>query len=299
MKHRPKHILEYLLLRSIAAVLRAVPHAVALLLGRGLAGLSWCILRRRLQRCDARVAAVFGERFSRSERRRLLRRAWRNTCFGAVELLRAPKLDRRWIERHYHGNALRTLLDHVATGRGAVLALPHMGNWELAGQLVCRMGVPLFAIARDQKNPLTTAYLNRLRAAAGLDTVEIGDRLFARVVRRLRGGEVLGILPDIRAKTGPVVVDYLGGRADIARGMALFARSANVPILPCILRREGWSRHHWNLGAPIEPDPALARDDDVLRMTQTVMTGIDAAVREHPEQYFWFNKKWILRSTYA
>jgi len=299
MKHRPKHILEYLLLRGLAALLNAVPYPVALLLGRGLAGASWLVMRRRLSRCDERLVAVFGERFSRAARRRILRTAWRNTCFSAVELLRGQRLNRRWIERHYAGDGLRVLLDHVATGRGAVLALPHMGNWEVAGQLASRMGAPIFAIARDQKNPLTTAYLSRVRATGGLETVEIGDRLFARAVRRLRRGEVLAILPDIRAKTAPVVVDFLGGQAEIARGMALFARSANVPILPCILQRAGWSRHHWSIGAPIEPDASLDRDEDAHRMTQAVMNGIEKAVRAHPEQYFWFNKKWILGSTSA
>jgi hypothetical protein len=45
---------------------------------------------------------------------------------------------------------------------------------------------------------------------------------------------------------------------------------------------------------PILPDPSLPKADDVARMTRQVLAFIETRIREVPEQWFWFNRRWIL-----
>jgi len=76
--------------------------------------------------------------------------------------------------------------------------------------------------------------------------------------------------------------------------MAMFAVSANVPILPAIFTRKGWGRHEFIHYDPIFPDPASDRDADARRLTEAVMAIVDKAIRDNPEQWFWYNKRWVL-----
>ena len=39
---------------------------------------------------------------------------------------------------------------------------------------------------------------------------------------------------------------------------------------------------------------AIGSEEDFLRMTREVMALFDQAVREHPDQYLWYNKRWVL-----
>jgi KDO2-lipid IV(A) lauroyltransferase len=80
----------------------------------------------------------------------------------------------------------------------------------------------------------------------------------------------------------------------MGRGMAVFAREAGVPVFPCCVWREGWTRHHFQSLPPIWPQPGTAADAEDLRITQQVLTQLDAVIRAHPGQYFWFNKRWVL-----
>ena len=105
---------------------------------------------------------------------------------------------------------------------------------------------------------------------------------------------MLAIVPDVRMRTEGVIVPFLGGKANVGRGMAMFARHADVPIFPCIVTRHGWTRHKIIIHEPIFPNHSLGRNEDIPRMTQTVMEIIEKAIREEPEQWFWFNKRWIL-----
>jgi KDO2-lipid IV(A) lauroyltransferase len=76
--------------------------------------------------------------------------------------------------------------------------------------------------------------------------------------------------------------------------MALFARQTQVPIFPSLVTRVGWSGHTMRVFDPVWPDQSLDKRDDWQRMTQTVFTVIEQQIRNQPEQWFWFNKRWIL-----
>ncbi len=297
MRYRTKHIVEYALLRTIAGLVSIMPYRLALSVGWLVAKLASVVMRKKMQHFKKRLESVFGDTHSEQEIKKILWLALRNFCFSGIELLRVPLTSTKRIKKTFADGKPSDLDPYLESGKGVILALTHMGNWELAGISLANFGVPLFVIMRSQKNPLVDAYLNKTREATAIDAVKMGSRTIAGVVEKLKQGQVLAILPDIRAKKNPVTVDFLGGKADIARGMAFFARSAGVPILPVHIWREGWAKHHWSLSSDaVYPDDKIERDKDIERMTKLVMAHFDELIKKHPDQYFWFNKKWILNS---
>ena len=58
--------------------------------------------------------------------------------------------------------------------------------------------------------------------------------------------------------------------------------------------RTGWVQHGWHKTGRIEPDMTLNEAEDRRRIMQYVMDRFDESVRAHPENYFWFNKRWVL-----
>jgi len=126
-----------------------------------------------------------------------------------------------------------------------------MGNWDLAGVAAQSYGVLILFMARRQKNPLTDAYLNRMRSSTGVETIMNDASAIRLALRRLAEGKVLAMLPDVRAKRQALDIAFLGGRANIGRGLAVFAREAGVPVFPCCAWREGWTRHHFRSMPPI------------------------------------------------
>lgn len=295
MKYRLKHLLEYVLLRAHAAVLMRLPYRAALALGWVLARIGYHLVRYRVAEARRRIREVL-PRLSRREVNRIAWLSFRNLIFMVVEDIRLPRITDRWIE------AVVECDQAMARGRevsrrhhGAILALPHMGNWDLAAAVSEKRDLPMLVIARSQKNPLVNAYLNRRRSWMGSGVIDRDDpALLKKILKGLKGGKVLSILIDLRASSGGLEVNYLGHPARIAAGMALLARQAGVPILPVVLIRRGWARHYWTVYDPILPDPSLDKREDWRRMTQQVLDIFTGAVKEHPDQYFWYNKRWVL-----
>jgi len=295
MQHRPRHVVEYLALRCVAAVLNALPYRCALALGCALAALGFHLLHGGRREACRRMQIAFGDRFTAADRRRMAWISLRNTVFNMIELLRIGRLSRRWFDAHFdcadYVKAVRSCTDE---GRGAVIACPHMGNWELAGAACHVYGVPIFNIAARQRNPLTNAYFNRVRSGTGIESIERGTGSMRRVLRRVRNGGALAILPDSRMRHPGILLPFLGGQANLGTGMATFARHAGVPVFPGIVTREGWTRHRVRLCTPLYPDPSLPKLQDTHRMMMQVVKVCDEAIRERPEQWFWYNRRWVL-----
>lgn len=294
MKYRPKHVVEYILLRGLTGVLNVLPRRAALALGWLIGAFFFFVLRWRAKEAERRLAEVYGERFTAAERRRIAWKSFRNICFNAVEAARFHRLTKEDIRSMPMYRAIETV--HAANRKDGplIIATIHTGNWDLAGVASRLDGMPIFSIARRQKNPLTDDLLNRMRNATGMEVVLNDSRVLQNVVRKLKGGGVLAILPDVRSRTEGLQVDFLGGKANLGPGAALFAQMASCPIFPVVITRRGWSRHDARVFAPIRPDPGTDKKADRQRMMEEMMSLFNQAVATEPEQYFWFNKRWVL-----
>ena len=294
MKSRLAVNLEYAALRAACALVNAVPYALATALARALGWTAFRVFGFKRARTLSRIRGVFPEMGER-EATAVAVQSLQNVLQTAVEMMRAPRLDRAWMDRHvadgaFYKDRLQALADE---GRGVVVMVPHSGNWYMAAWSMAKYGLPLFAIAARQRNPKLNAWMNRQYG-----DIEVLDRdcrdTLVRIKERLEAGRVFAILPDLRVRKRDVAAPFLGGVANVSRAGALFAVRAGAPVVVAQMRREG-DRHFFNHIATLRPDPDAAdRKAEAARLTREAMGLLDVAVRERPGDWYWFNKRWIL-----
>jgi KDO2-lipid IV(A) lauroyltransferase len=292
MKYRLKHLIEYGALRFFAGLLRRLPYRCSLAFAWLLAGIAFHLVRFRRRETLRRIREVFGNRYSEGEMRRIAWLSLRNIFFTAVDVVRVDRLRPDQIQTY--SDTMDVLKSAIAGGSGAIIACPHMGSWELAAAIVGHSGMKMFSVAGKQHNPLFDQFLNQLRERGGNEILMRGDHILRVIIKRLKAGQILAVLPDIRMPTPGLPIRFLGTTANIGPGIALFARLAGAPIVPIINTRSGWTRIQSHAFPPIRPDPALDKDADALRMTQAIFVIIEAAIRDDPGQWFWYNRRWIL-----
>ncbi len=294
MKHRPKHIAEYILLRGLLGIVNILPNRAGLTIGWLIGAFFFFILRFRSVEAQRRLAEVFGDRFTAKERRHIAWHSFRNICFNAIEVARFHKLTPEKIRQMPLYEQMERVQQFHRENGPLVFTTAHMGNWDLAGVAAKLDGLPIFSIAKRQKNPLTDELLNRMRNATGMEVVLNDSRILQNVVRKLKGGEVLAILPDVRSRESDLTVDFLNGRASLGAGTAIFAQLVKCPIVPVVLTRRGWTQHDCTIFDPIIPDPSKNKTEERERIMQELISVLDKEIQAHPEQYFWFNKRWVL-----
>ncbi|MGD9780850.1 MAG: lysophospholipid acyltransferase family protein [Kiritimatiellia bacterium] len=295
MKHKPAHVAEYAAARAACGLLAALPHRAALALAWGPVRLAWALNGKLRAKTKRRLRQALGPEKSDRELERIGWLAFRNLAFTAVEGMRLPGIGREWVDRHMDLGEVDKVHEELGKGRGFIVAVPHMGNWELAGIALQSQGVNLMTLVRRQKNPLMDAWINRVRMGTGAEAIDTRSREVARVPQKLNeGNKVLAILPDVRAKAGGVRVRYLGVETEVPAGVAHYAHEADVPVYTGEVVRTGWARHGWRMTGRVAPDRGLPPAEDRRRILQYVMDRFGESVRAHPENYFWFNKRWVL-----
>ena len=287
--------IEYGALRAVCALVNVVPYRLAMLIADGAASFAVRVLRFKRARTMDRIRSVF-PRKSPAECRRIAVRSLANVLKTGVEMMRAPKLTRKWIDGHVVDGKLYKdrLQAYVDEGRGVVIMVPHSGNWYMAAWSMAAYGLPLFSIAARQRNPKIDAWMKRQYGA--IEVLERGSsRVLVEVKEKLASGRAFAILPDLRVPQRDVEVDFLGGKANVSHAGAMFAVRSGCPIVVAMMRRER-GRHVFDHIGTLRPDPSASdRKAEAARLTREAMAMIDGRLMEHPEDWYWYNKRWILQ----
>lgn len=296
-----RYFLEYAAVAAVGAVLRILPLAPAQCVAWALARAGYALMGKRRREAKRRIRLVLGDRVPEAQVASIAWISFRNVAFNAVDMFRIRSFTEKEAKRRIED--LGAAIDRIrgvlaeAGGTGAILALPHCGNWDLAGSAVFLSGIPIFSVAGKQRNPWTNRYINRLREGRGMAVLERGEsggRTYLEMLRRIRRGEVFAILPDSRSRTPALELPFLGGTANIARGMGLLACQTGAPVIPLVIRRTSWRRFAVEFHPTIWPDRSAGRDAEERRITLEALGRFERAIRATPEQWFWYNRRWIL-----
>jgi len=294
-KSRFSYYVEYVSLRVACGVMNAVPYRLACAAARAFAWFLVRVVGFQRMRTASRIRGAFPEMSAR-EVRRVAVTSLANVLQSGVEMMRAPRLTKAWVTKHVKDIAvyaarLKEVLDE---GHGAVIMVPHAGNWYMAAWAMAQYGIPLSAIAARQRNPYVNAWMKRQYGS--IDVVERGSASVMRdILNLLRAGRGFAILPDLRVPQRDVEVPFLNGTANVSHGGPLFAVATGAPIVVAIMRRED-GLHTFDHLATLRPDPAAPdRKAEAARLTREVMRLLDEGIRRTPEQWFWYNKRWILQ----
>ena len=285
---------EYFLLRFFCAVVNAIPYPLAMAAARGLGWTAFNVFGFKRRRTLERIRGVFPEKSAR-EAQEIAVRSLQNVLQTGVEMMRAPRLDREWMDRYVKDGQLYKdkLQAYVDEGKGVVIMVPHSGNWYMAAWSMAKYGLPLFAIAARQRNPKLNAWMNRQYGDIEVLDRDCRDTLL-QIREKLSAGRAFAILPDLRVWDRDVEADFLGGKANVSRSGAAFAVKCGCPIVVAIMMRQG-GRHVFNHIATLRPDPsAVDKKEEARRLTRETLKLLSDEIMKTPGDWYWFNKRWIL-----
>ncbi len=291
-----KHRLEYLGLYLVYLMGRFLPRRLFVKVGEIVGRFVFDVLRVRRRVALDNLRFVFGEERSERELVDIARRSYAQLGGTLLEFASLSRMGRKELLEEVSIEGLEHLDQALSgSGRGVILVTGHYGNWELFGAAFVARGYPTTFLVKEQSNPLASKMQNRLRAMGGIEIVKQGPLVARGVLRALRNGHLVGILPDQDAGRHGVFVDFMGRPASTFKGPAFFAWKANVPIIQGYVRRLPDGRHVGQILPPIHPDPDASEEEEVRRLTQQYTNDLETWVRAHPENYYWVHRRWKTR----
>lgn len=296
---RAKRSVRAVVVRGTVRVLSALPLSAGLAIGGLIGRLAWLAGAGQRRDMRASLAAAFPA-LSDAERDAvgracLVHLGW----LGAemVALAGRPELVERYVE--VPEGAQATIREARRRGKGIVLVLGHIGNWELTSRLSPLLA-PFGVIAKRSWHVSIDGMAERARAAGGMVTLWRGDASTGRgMLKLLKAGGTLGMLIDQDiASVQSVHVPFFGRPAATPRGAADLALRFGAAVLVATCHRRGGrpgDGHRLEVTeVPYDPAPADV-EAEVVRLTAACIRLQEEAIRRHPAEWVWMHRRWKSR----
>ncbi|MER5701597.1 phosphatidylinositol mannoside acyltransferase [Micromonospora sp. NPDC002296] len=250
-------------------------------------------------RLRANLRRVVGPELPEAELDDLLRRGLRSYARYWMEAFRLPALSREEILAGFRlaPEGVDRLAADVAAGRGAVVALPHAGNWDAAGAWVAATGWPITTVAERLKPEGIYQRFLAFRRGLGMEILPThgGERpAFDVLVDRLRAGAVVPLLADRDLSARGIEVDFFGARTRLPAGPALLALRTGAPLYVASLWYEPDAACASLEGPlPLPEEDSGPLDQRVRVLTQRIADGLAAGIARHPEDWHMLQRMWL------
>ena len=183
------------------------------------------------------------------------------------------------------------LLDAIAAGNGAIVTLPHVGNYDHAAAYFCGKGAKIVTVAEHLKPEALFKKFMDYRAAFGMEALPLDGRVIPTLAQRLRAGCVVALAADRDLSRTGIDVTFFGGPARMPAGPAILALKTDAPLICAMIS-------YTDIGIHIEfelvPIPTQGSENE--RVAQIVQNSADLfakGIARYPQDWHMMQRIWI------
>jgi phosphatidylinositol dimannoside acyltransferase len=178
----------------------------------------------------------------------------------------------------------------LAAGRGAVCALPHSGNWDMAGVWLAHTRGTFTTVAERLKPESLYRRFIAYRESLGFEVLPLsgGDRpAFEVLCDRLRQNRVVCLMAERDLTRTGVEVEFFSEPTRMPAGPAKLAVETGAPLLPthCWFEPDGWVA---SIQSPLDTSSG-----DVGAITQALADQFAKNIAERPHDWHMLQPQWL------
>ena len=277
----------YLAVLALLAVLERLPLGIVFRLG-GLLGLAaWAILPkyRKLARRNLRIA--LGPEADEEKIRRLVRGHFRNLGANLLSVPRLARMPEGDVQARVEMIGFPNLRGALDRGKGVVMAINHIGNWELYAQLIGRVrDVKVGTIFQSQSNKYLNRLIDRNRRRLGLHTFD-RRKGYLGAVGLIEGGGILAVLIDQHAGESGIWTPFFGKLASTSPLAAILSDRTGAPLVSVAIHTIGTARWRCTIEPAIEP-----KGRTVEELTAELNRVLERQIAASWPDWFWLHDRW-------
>ncbi|MGV9250408.1 phosphatidylinositol mannoside acyltransferase [Streptomyces sp. NPDC003697] len=276
------------------STVRQLPEPVAARLGRTIADIAWKQRGTGVRRLESNYARVVPD--AGPERLAELSRAgMRSYLRYWMESFRLPAWSPERIRTGFDPKDVDILTDGLAAGKGVVLALPHLANWDLAGAWVTtQLRIPFTTVAERLKPETLYDRFVAYREGLGMEVLpHTGGAAFGTLARRLRDGGLVCLVADRDLSASGTEVTFFGETARMPAGPALLAQQTGALLMPATLWYDDSPVMRGRVHPPIEVPRTGTRAEKTSVMTQALADTFASGIADHPEDWHMLQRLWL------
>ena len=251
-------------------------------LGALLGYLAWLSGAKAAKLCLDNIASCFPE-LTGTQQRQLAKHSMIETGKTAGETASIWRQPHRRIRRYINAvDGLDKLQRNFDRGRGVLLLLPHLGNWEVLGQFVPQH-FPYTAMYQPADDPSMDVVMRKGRLREGMKLAPANRQGVAQALKALRAGEIVTVLPDQVPKPGSgEATEFFGQPAMTMTLVHKLIQHTGCAVMMGVAERDNNGFHLYFT----EPHSDIYHADCNSSL-RGLNRSIEQCVNKIPQQYQW------------
>lgn len=275
------------------AGVKRLPEPAAVRLGRRIADTAWKRRGKGVVRLEHNLARVVPDA-SPERLAELSRAGMRSYMRYWMESFRLPVWSDELIAARVHIHDLHRLTDGIASDRGVLLALPHLGNWDLAAAYVTtHLQTPFTTVVERLKPESLYDRFVAYRESLGMEVLpHEGGAAFGTLARRLRAGGLVCLVADRDLSVSGLEVKFFGETARMPGGPAMLAQQTGAQLLPVTLWFDDTPVMQGRVHPPVEVPELGTRREKAQVMTESLAEVFASGIAAHPADWHMLQRFW-------
>ncbi len=276
--------------RAAAGVARALPEPLAYDLAHRLGSILARTSKKRAV-VERNLARITGREPHSPEVQDLVRRAFRSYAEYWLETFRLVQADRGYLLDRFTADGEQHLLKALERGRGAVIVMAHLGNYDAGAAWAAALTGSLVTVAEVLRPRKMFEFFAEHRQRLGMTILPARAGITNELVAAARAGHAVGILGDRDFKGTGVEVMFFGEPTTFPPGPAAIALRSGAPLLVAGIHAERRGAWRASITPPIEvpdPDSPTALPD----LTRRIAEELELQIARHPEEWHVFQPFW-------
>jgi lauroyl/myristoyl acyltransferase len=209
-----------------------------------------------------------------------------------LQAFRLPVVPSDYLERVVTIEGFENIAAAREAGKGLILAVPHVGNWDAVGAWLASHDVPLLVVVERLHPQELHQWFEDFRSSLGMEVVVNGPDVAKKLSSALRQNRVIALLCDRDVDGTGGTYEFFGEETSLPRGPALLALRTGAALMPaaCYETSDGFIAH---LDTPIDVTRTTGPlQNDLDRITRDLVTHIERLIRRAPTQWHLFQPNW-------
>jgi KDO2-lipid IV(A) lauroyltransferase len=282
----------YYAYRAGATIARFVPDAIGAPVARGIAQLAPAVLASRRAQVERNLRRIHGAQYGGAELHRDVTATFDSYGRYFYELFRLPSYPQAWIDEHFVCHGIDQVAAAVAEDRGAVLALPHLGNWDFAGAWLAGQGFTVTVVAEPLEPRELFDWFVATRARLGMRVIPLSPSAGTEVLHALRANEVVCLVADRDLGGDGIDVEFFGERTTLPGGPAMLALRSGSPLFAAGCYFQSAGAHVTRILPPLDTARTGRIRDDMARVTQELADRFEDLIRAAPTHWHLLQPNW-------
>jgi len=278
-----------LLTKPLLSLFSVTPQPVVSLLGYLIGLILWLTPNKKRRITYINLKYCLPE-LSSLQRHNIARQSLVHECQTLLEIPALMRISsKRVLSRIHEVIGIEHLQEGLKKGNGVILAIPHLGNWEIIGLY----GSQLFSMTSlyrpQHRSPELDAFIRQGRQRFGAELVPTDASGVKALHKALENNRLTAILPDQNPGKGTgVFAPFFGHPANTMVLLPKLAQRNQSTVLYSYTERLRWGRGFRMHFIPVD-DGIFEKDK--LKSTTTLNKGLETCIRKKPGQYWWSYKR--------